>query len=320
MFKLFGFRVLATHAFNDSGPSTTFFLSNTFLLSKFGPPWQVMLSSTTFLSSKTFLLSKIYPPPFAAHAFKYNIPLSKTFLLSKFYPFPFGSPCFQVQHSFYQKHSLYQIFPPPLLAAHAFNDSGYQGSSATLPDLSVKNFPGFYTISRLRVYGLRFLANPCFQWFRFKYNIPFIRISSPLLAAHAFNDSGYQGSRGQPCFQVQEQPATSQHHAKHQANSPATLPIYCFQSTIPNRGRVTQHAIQPNIASKPANAPRRRAAKETRPHKDTVFCEPYPTTLSINDAENRVKQHTIQPNIALRRTTETRSQGTARNLTTPTKN
>ena len=100
----------------------------------------------------------------------------------------------------------------------------------------------------------------------------------PLLAAHAFNDSGYQGSSatlpdlspvGSPCFQVQEQPATSQHHAKHQANSPATLPIYCFQSTIPNRGRVTQHAIQPNIASKPANAPRRRAVKavkETRPH------------------------------------------------------
>ena len=121
----------------------------------------------------------------------------------------------------------------------------------------------------------------------------------PLLAAHAFNDSGYQGSSatlpdlspvGSPCFQVQEQPATSQHHAKHQANSPATLPTYCFQSTIPNRGRVTQHAIQPNIASKPGNTLRRRAVKETRPHNtpqnlDTVFCEPYPTTLSINDAE-----------------------------------
>ena len=162
----------------------------------------------------------------------------------------------QVQHSFYQKHSLYQNVSPPLLAAHAFNDSGYQGSSAPLPDLSP-------------------VGSPCFQWFRLTGSSATLPDLSPV---------------GSPCFQVQEQLATSQHHAKHQANSPATLPIYCFQSKIPNRGRVTQHAIQPNIASKPANAPRRRAVKETRPHNtpknlDTVFCEPYPTTLSINDAE-----------------------------------
>ena len=236
------------------------------------PPWQPMLSSTTFLWSKTFLLSKFYPPCF-------------------------GSPCFfEVQHSFHQKHSFYQNFPPPFLAAHAFNDSGYQGSSATLPDLSVKS-PCFYTISRFE----RFMVYPntCFQWFRFK--VPFIKNRQPMLsmvlclrflakASSATLPDLSQDCVGSPCFQVQEQPATSQHHAKHQANSPATLPIYCFQSTIPNRGRVTQHAIQPNIAPKPANAPRRCAVKETRPHNtpknlDTVFCEPYPTTLSINDAE-----------------------------------
>ena len=130
-----------------------------------------MLSSTTFLRSKTFLLSKFY------------------------HPSP-GSPCFQVQHSFHQKHSFYPKFSPPLLAAHAFNDSGYQGSSATLPDLSVKNPTNFCIISRFEgfmVYGFlpthafndsgssttcllsktfllsKFpppLGSPCFQWFR----------------------------------------------------------------------------------------------------------------------------------------------------------
>ena len=235
MFRFFGSKVLATHAFDDSGSSTTL------LLSKYSPPswqpmlsmiqvqvqhsfyrkqsfyqnfppaWQAMLSSTTFFWPKTFLLSKFPPPPpLAAHAFKYNIPFIENNPFIKIFP-PLGRPCFQVQPSFYQKHSFYQKisppppfwqpmlssttfvlsktflsskfppppfwqpmlssttfllsktfllpkkFPPPsLLAAHAFNDSGYQGSSATLPDLSVKTPTGFYTISRLEgfmVYG-----------------------------------------------------------------------------------------------------------------------------------------------------------------------
>ena len=71
----------------------------------FSPPLQPMLSTTTFLLSNTFLLSK-FPPPFAAHAFNY-IPFIKNIPFIK-------------------------IFPPS--AAQAFNDSGYQVSSATLPD------------------------------------------------------------------------------------------------------------------------------------------------------------------------------------------
>ena len=56
--------------------TTTFLLSNTFLLSQFSPPLQPMLSTTTFLLSNTFLLSKFFPPS-AAHAFNYNIPFIK---------------------------------------------------------------------------------------------------------------------------------------------------------------------------------------------------------------------------------------------------
>ena len=176
------------------------------------PPWQPMLSSTTFLYQK--------------HSFYQN-----------FTPPPFGSPCFQVQHSFYQKHSLYQIFSPPLLAAHAFNDSSYQGSAATLPDLSVKNPPGFHTISRFdgfMVYGFlptqafndsgssttfllskTFLiskcfppplGSPCFQWFRLPGVIcaptwPQSR-GQPMLSMIQVNrvicDPTWPQSRGQP--------------------------------------------------------------------------------------------------------------------------
>ena len=47
-----------------------------------------------------------------------------------------------------------------------------------------------------------------------------------------------------------------------QPYSTATLPNYFFKSTTPNRGRVTQHTIQPHIASKSANARPRHAVKE----------------------------------------------------------
>ena len=118
--------------------TTTFLLSKTFFLSKFfplcspcfqlhsfyqkhsfyhnfPPPLQPMLSTTTFLLSKTLLLSQ-FPPPSAAHNIAdTHLPLCDPTWL----PFinispPLCSPCFQLQHSFYQKHSFYHNFPPPL--------------------------------------------------------------------------------------------------------------------------------------------------------------------------------------------------------------
>ena len=129
-----------------------------------------MLSTTTFLLSNTFILSK-FSPPSAAHAFNYNIPFIKNIPFITIFP-PLCSP----QHSrhtfaFVRPYltSFYQNFPPPLQpmlstttflltktfllsqfspplqpmlsttfllseffppsAAHAFNDSGYYGSS-----------------------------------------------------------------------------------------------------------------------------------------------------------------------------------------------
>ena len=205
------------------------------------PRWQPMLSSTTFLYQKHSICQNFTPPSLAAHAFKYNIPVSKTFHLSKFYPpllgspclqvqhsfiknipfiktfppppswqpmlsmrssatlpdpSPVGSPCFKVQHSFYQKHSFYPKFTSPPLAAHAFKYN--------IPFIKntpfIKNFPAL-------------LGSPCFQWFRLPGVIcdptwpksrgqPMLssttfllsKISPPFLAAHAFNDSSYQGS------------------------------------------------------------------------------------------------------------------------------
>ena len=81
----------------------------------FPPPLQPMLSTTTFLLSKTLLLSQ-FPPPSAAHNIAdTHLPLCDPTWL----PFinispPLCSPCFQLQHSFYQKHSFYHNFPPPL--------------------------------------------------------------------------------------------------------------------------------------------------------------------------------------------------------------
>ena len=93
------------HTFAFVRPYLTFFYQN------FTPPLQPMLS-TTFLLSKTFLLSQ-FSPPSAAHAFNYNIPFIKNIPFITIFP-PLCSPCFQLQHSFYQKHSFYHNFPPPL--------------------------------------------------------------------------------------------------------------------------------------------------------------------------------------------------------------
>ena len=71
-----------------------------------------------------------------------------------------------------------------------------------------------------------------------------------------------KSANARPRHAVKEPPETWQHHAKHQAYSSATLPNYFFKSTTPNTGRVTQHTIQPHIASKSANARPRHAVKE----------------------------------------------------------
>ena len=159
------------------------FYQKPYFYQNFPPPLQPMLSTTTFLLSKTFLFIKIFPPfcsPcfqlhsfYQKHSFHHKFPHPLQSMLSiiqvtrgHLRPYltscyqnlstPLCGPCFQLQHSFYQKHSFYQIFPffcspcfqlhsfyqkhsfyqnfPPPSAAHACNDSGYQGSSATPPD------------------------------------------------------------------------------------------------------------------------------------------------------------------------------------------
>ena len=97
------------HTFAFVRPYLTSFYQN------FPPPLQPMLSTTTFLLSKTFLLSQFSPPPSAAHNIAdTHLPLCDPTWLSfiKIFP-PLCSPCFQL-HSFYQKHSFYHNFPPPL--------------------------------------------------------------------------------------------------------------------------------------------------------------------------------------------------------------
>ena len=116
---------LATHAFNDSGSSTTFLLSR-FLL---------------------FLIN-ISPSPLATQPM---LSMITTFLLSKFRSPPWQpNPCFQ-----WLLHSFYQNSPPPL---------------ATQPMLSM------IITFLLSKFDPPPLGNPCFQWFRFKYYIPFINI------------------------------------------------------------------------------------------------------------------------------------------------
>ena len=160
-------------------------------LSNFPPPWQHMLSMIQVRVQHSFY--QIFPPP------------------------PFGNPCFaptwqhspppwqpmlpmiqiQVQHSFYEnsppppwqpmlcdptcQNSFYQISPPPPLATHALR-----------PYLTT--FPP--------------LGNPCFQWFKFKYNIPFIKKFppppwQPMLCDPTWQHSFYQifPPLGNPCFQ-----------------------------------------------------------------------------------------------------------------------
>ena len=96
------------HTFAFVRPYLTSFYQN------FPPPLQPMLS-TTFLLSKTFLFSQFSPPSAAHNIADTHLPLCDPTWLPfiKIFP-PLCSPCFQLQHSFYQKHSFYHNFPPPL--------------------------------------------------------------------------------------------------------------------------------------------------------------------------------------------------------------
>ena len=61
---------------------------------------------------------------------------------------------------------------------------------------------------------------------------------------------------------------------------------------MPHRGRVTQHTIQPHIASKPANIPPRHGVKEQpeiSPHPPKIshgLLRPYPTSLSTQNTRH----------------------------------
>ena len=173
---------LATHVFNDSSSSTTFLLSNfppplgnpcfatlpdNIPFIKFSPPPLATHAFNDSSSSTTFLL--FFPLPLATRALR---PYLTTFLLSNF------SPPWQPMLSMIQvqvQHSFYQIFPHPL----------GNPCFATLPD----NIP-FYQI-------LPPLGNPCFQWFKFKYNIHFIKFFlpppwQPMLCDPTWQHSFYQ--------------------------------------------------------------------------------------------------------------------------------
>ena len=122
--------------------TTTFLLSKTFLLSQFSPPsaahniadthlplcdptWLPFIKIFPALCSPCFQLQHSFyqkhsfyhnfPHPSAAHNIAdTHLPLCDPTWLSfiKILP-PLCSPCFQL-HSFYQKHSFYHNFPPPL--------------------------------------------------------------------------------------------------------------------------------------------------------------------------------------------------------------
>ena len=112
------------------------------------PPLQPMLSTTTFLLSKHIHFIKISPP--------------------------LCSPCFQLQHSFYQKHSFYHNFPPPLRHTFAFVrpylTSFYQNFPPPLqPMLSTTTFllTKTFLLSQFSP-----LCSPCFQLHSFYQNFP----------------------------------------------------------------------------------------------------------------------------------------------------
>ena len=155
------------------------------------------------------------PPPLATHALQvHNIPFITTFLLSNFPP-PWQPMLSMIQVQV--QHSFYQIFPP--LATHALRPY--------LTTFLLSNFPpplathAFNDSSSSTTFLLSNSQQP-----------------SPPLATHAFNDSGFYGFT--PV--VIHTPGVA-FNRDSQKYSSATLPNYCFPSTVPNTGRVTQHTI-----------------------------------------------------------------------------
>ena len=250
--------------------STTFLLSKTFLLSQFSPPsaahafnyipfiknipfitiyprpLQPMLSTTTFLLSKTLLLSQFSPPSTAHNIADTHLPLCDPTWLPfiKIFP-PLCNPCFQLQHSFYQKHSFYHNFPPPLqpttLPTHIC-------LCATLPDFLLSKFSPPSATHAFN-YNIPFIKNiPFITIFppSAAHNIadthlplcdptwlPFIKISPPS-AAHAFNYIPFIKNIPfiaifpplcSPCFQLQH--SFYQKHSFYQNFPPLCSP--CFQ-------------------------------------------------------------------------------------------
>ena len=303
---------LATHAFNDSSSSTTF------LLSKFRPPpWQPVLCDPTWQHSFYILLSNFPPPPWPpmlcdptwqhsfpslTHAFN-DSSSSTTFLLSNFSPS-------LANHALrpYLTTFLLSKFSPPL-ATHAFNDSS---SSTTFLLSKFSAYPGQTMLCDLPddIPFVKFsppLSNPCFQWFKFKYNIPFILNFSPpwqpMLCNPTWQHSFYQ------IFLYNMSAMSHLVHLTMQPCVPKYLSHPCqllFQSTMPNRGRAKQHTIQPHVASKPTNAQARHAVKEqpaSQHHAkkpEILFWDPTQLLFPINSSEHRSGHttHHIQPNIA----------------------
>ena len=85
----------------------------------------------------------------------------------------------------------------------------------------------------------------------------------------------------------------SQHPPKSRYGLLRTLPNYFVNQQFRNNIGSKQHTIHPNIALRNANAPRRRAVKEQpeiSPHPPKTshgLLRPYPTSLSIHNAEQR---------------------------------
>ena len=229
--------LLPTHAFNDSSSSTTFL----FMLSmvqvqvqhsfyqifpfctvsrlfrfkynipfiKFSfPPWQPMLCDPTWQHSFYQISPPLGNPWFQWFQFKYNI------LFIKFFP-PLGNPCFATLPDnipfikFFPppwqpmlcdptwQHSFYQNFCPPANACFQWFKFKYNipfltNDSSSSTTFLLSNFSPPLATHALRPYLTTFLlsnfprlGNPCFQWFKFKYNIPFITFFPPPLATHA---------------------------------------------------------------------------------------------------------------------------------------
>ena len=148
------------HTFAFVRPYLTSFYQN------FPPPLQPMLSTTTFLLSNTFILSK-FSPPSAAHAFNYNIPFIKNIPFITIFPPPSAA------HNIADIHlplcdptwlPFIKIFPPPL-----------QPMLSTTTFLLTKTFllsqfspplqPMLSTTFLLSKFSPP-LCSPCFQWFR----------------------------------------------------------------------------------------------------------------------------------------------------------